>query len=87
MRSSIFIAFFTCMAACLMAQPINSSSPEQKMAAIETALENGDNYNALELLEELYQDDRKLEYAYRIGELHLALRDYERAERRFVHLA
>ena len=81
MRRSIFIAFLTLLTAQLFAQPINSSSPEQKLVAVETALANGDNYNALELLEEIYKDDRQLKYIYQIAGLHLSLRDYERAER------
>ncbi len=73
----LFIASF----GTLIAQPLNRSTADEMLATAEEQLELRDYYNALTWFEKAYEENRELEIAYKIANLHESLRDYRKAER------
>ncbi len=84
MRSLVIIFIISAIHFSLIqAQPLTKSSDEQKLEAADMSFENKDYYNAMKNYQDYYKDNKEPEIAYKIAQLQLKLRDYQRAERSF----
>lgn len=63
------------------AQPINRATPEANLKAAQEAESTQNPYEALDLYEKVYEDNKEKDIAVKIAKLHYELRDYERAEK------
>jgi peptidoglycan-associated lipoprotein len=82
-KTALLLSFAAFCGLALNAQPINRSTPEANLKSAQTAEENGNPYEALDLYEKVYDSGKDKAIALKIAELEYALRDYERAERAF----
>ncbi len=80
----LLIAFVT--VASLQAQPINKATADATLEAAKEAEANLDYYNALERYADYYEENRDLDIAFKIANMHLQLRDYNKAERWFKRI-
>lgn len=62
-------------------QPLKEVPLYMLLEVAEERLEAKDYYNALDLYEQAYKEERNDEVAYKIAQLHYKLRDFKRAER------
>lgn len=86
MKYFSLIAFLVLISISLNAQPINKSSKDQLLEAAVLEMESKNYYKALENYETYYKEERDIEVAYKVANLHFKLRDYERAERWFTRI-
>ncbi len=70
----------------LSAQPIRNSTPEAMRRVAEEDATNGNDYEALELFKEAYDDLKDKELLVKIAFLEYKLRDFEAAEKAFFRL-
>lgn len=80
-RYVLFVCVASIISIGVKAQPIDEVPVEMTLEVADERLAEGDIYNALTLYEEAYSKVRDLGLAHQIAQLHLALRDYKRAER------
>lgn len=72
--------------AITFAQPINRSTPEANLKSAEEAETAGNPYEALDLYEKAYDENKDKALAIKIAKLEFELRDYAQAERNFGRL-
>ena len=68
------------------AQPINRSTPETNLKSAEKAEAENNPYEALDLYEKVYTDNKDKAIAAKIAKLHYVLRDYDKAEKAMSRL-
>lgn len=78
--SSLIIAIFFISIINIDAQPLIASTLEMKLEEAANQIELNNYYNALELYEEAYKEQKDYDVAVEIAYLHYKLRNYKRAE-------
>ena len=71
---------------CLLAQPINKSTPDKMLKSAQEAESTNNPYAALELYEETYDATKDKTLSPKIAKLNYDVRDYAAAERGFAKL-
>jgi peptidoglycan-associated lipoprotein len=87
MKKFIFaLALLMLAGSIAYAQPINRATPDAMFKAAEEAEAAGNIYAALELYEEVYDDNKDKALAVKVAKLNYDLRDYATAEKWFSRL-
>ncbi|MEM9823242.1 MAG: hypothetical protein AAF985_19330, partial [Bacteroidota bacterium] len=82
MRPIISLCLILLTALALQAQPLRGkTTPEKRIKVADEQVVLNNTYKAVELYEEAYKEERDLDLAYKIAQLHLLQRDYVKAER------
>ena len=72
----LFVAFISTVA---MAQPLTEVTYETKIATADEAFNSGDFYNAAEWYEQAYKERKDRDFAIKVAECYMNLRNYKRA--------
>ena len=84
---SFFISFaIISLPALLMAQPVNTATPEALLKVAEEAESSNNPYAALEKYEQVYDDTKEKPIAAKVAKLNYEVRDYASAEKGFSRL-
>lgn len=82
MRPIITLCLLFVFAMTSQAQPLRGkTTPAKRIKVADEQMALNNTYKALELYEDAYREERDLELAYKVANLHLLLRDYVKAQR------
>ncbi len=85
--SRYLVPFIAALApVCLLAQPINKSTPDKMLKSAQEAESSNNPYAALELYEDAYDATKDKSLSAKIAKLNYDVRDYAAAERGFSKL-